>query len=142
MAITTAIANSFKQEALDGVHEAGDVYKFALIKSGHAGVFNKATTNYSDLGADEVANGNGYATGGQVLAGRISALTGDVANVTWTDPLWDPATISADGGLIYNSSQGNKAVMTVSFGGTVISTAGPFTADLPATGAAALLRIN
>jgi hypothetical protein len=140
--ITTALANSFKLEVLDGVHAAADVYKCALIKAGYAGTFDKTIDNYSDLGTDEVANGNGYVTGGQVLAGRVSALTGDVANVTWADPVWDPATIAADGVVIYNSSKGNKVVMVGSFGGTVASTNGPFTADLPASGAAALIRIN
>lgn len=142
MPITTALTLTYKDELLDAVHEPGDVYKFALIKSGAAGTFDKNTTNYSQLGADEVANGNGYTTTGQVLAGRVRARTGDVSHLTFADPVWDPATISADGGILYNETQGGKVLSVHSFGGTITSTNGPFTADLPVSGAAALIRIN
>lgn len=142
MPITTAVALSYKLEVLDGIHLAADVYRIALIKKAPAGTFDKTTDNYSDLGADEVAAGGGYAAGGQILAGRVSALTGDVAHVTWADPVWDPATIESDGAVIYNSSRGNKVVMTINYGGTVTSTNGPFSVDLPASGAASLIRLN
>lgn len=140
--ITTALCNSYKKELIDGVHLAADVYMIALIKPGMAGTFDKTTVNYSALGADEVANGGGYTTLGQALAGYLSALTGDVANLTWTDPVWAAATIAARGMMIYNSSRGNKAVMVVDFGATITSTAAAFTVDLPATGAAALIRVG
>jgi len=143
MAITNAMCNSYKSEVLDGVHEAGDEYKIALIKSGHAGTFNKTTDNYSDLGADEVANGSGYTTGGKVLASRVVSLDGDVAITDWADPVWAAATISADGALIYNNSQSGKAVAVFAFPTQpTVSTNGSFTAVLPAAAAAtALVRI-
>ena len=55
---------------------------------------------------------------------------------------WSNATISAAGALIYNSSQSNKAIAVISFGGTVASTAGDFTVSFPAADASnAIVRI-
>jgi hypothetical protein len=143
MAITTAICNSFKTEVLNGTHASADVYKAALIKTGHAGTFSKATTNYSALGTDEVANGNGYTTGGVTLAGRAVALSTDTATLDFTDPSWSSATFSADGLLIYNSSKSNAAVAVFLFSNAPVSaTNGTFTAVLPAADASnALVRI-
>jgi hypothetical protein len=62
----SAICESFRQEILEGIHQPGDIYKIALIKSGQARNFGKDLTNYSDLGSDEVEGGNGYTSGGRV----------------------------------------------------------------------------
>lgn len=142
MSITTAVSNQCKQDWLNGVHQPGDTYKAALIKTGHAGTFDKNTDNYSDLGADEVANGNGYTTGGKTLTGFSVGITGDVAHLSFDDPAWTAATFSADGLLIYNSSKSNKVLGVHAFpNAPVAATNGTFTADLPAPGASALLRI-
>lgn len=137
MAITTAVCNSAKKEFLEGVHLAADVYKIALIKASHAGTFNKNTTNYSDLGADEVV-GTGYSAGGATLAGYASALNGDVASIDWSDATWAAASISADGAIIYNSSKSNKALQVIAFADTgaipVTSTAAAFTVTIPSSG--------
>lgn len=139
MAVTTAMCNSYKLDGHNGVHQPGDDYKIALIKAGHAGTFGKATTNYSDLGSDEVANGNGYTTGGKSLTSRAASLDGDAAIVDFADPVWTAATISADGALIYNASRSNKAVAVFSFGGTITSTNAAFSATIPAPAAATAL---
>lgn len=137
MSITTAVCNTFKKEALEGVHEASDTYKIALIKTSPAGTFGKATTNYSDLGADE-ASGTGYSAGGATLAGYATGLSGDTAYIDWNDATWATASISADGALIYNATQGNKAVQVINFADTgsvpVTSTAGTFTVTIPSSG--------
>jgi hypothetical protein len=140
MAITAAICNSFKQEILQGVHEASDEYMIALYPS--SATLSKATTAYSSSG--EVANGNGYDTGGKLLVGFSVTLDGDTAILDWTtDPSWAAATITARGALIYNSSQSNKAVAVLDFGGDISSTAGTFTVTLPAPAAATgLIRIT
>lgn len=142
--ITSALCNSYKQEILRGVHLDTDTYKLALIKTGHAGTFGKATTNYSQLGSDEVANGAGYTTGGFTLSGFSVGLTGDTAHLSFADPTpLANATLSADGFLIYNATQGDKAVVVVLFSNApVASTNGPYAVDLPAAGASALIRIT
>src|SRR3954468_16788997 len=119
MSITTALANSFKLEALQGVHEAADTYKILLLKAGTAGTWDKTATNVgtpgagapstANVGTDE-ASGTGYTSGGLTLTGYNAVLTGDVASLDWADAVWPAASISADGAIIYNSTQGGKVV--------------------------------
>lgn len=151
MAITTSMANSYKQELFSGTHASGDVYKAALIKVGHAGTYNASTLNAgtpgtgtpttSNLGTDEVT-GTGYTANGATLSGFSVTLQGSTAVLDFTSPTWSTATISAVGVMIYNSSKSNKVVGVFDFGGTITSTAGTFTATMPAVGAStSLLRI-
>lgn len=140
MAVVTCMVNSFKGEILQEGHNlTTDTLKIALIKSGESRTYDHTTTNYSELIAgttDEVANGNGYTTGGATLqnASLVIDQTNDVAHVDFDDVTFTSATISASGALIYNTSNSNKAVAVISFGGTVASTAGTFTIQLPAAG--------
>ena len=138
MAITTAVCNSYKQEILEGVHASADTYKIALFTS--SATLGAATTAYSST--NEVANGNGYTTGGVTLTGFTSGLADGVAYITFADASWANATITARGCLIYNSSKSNKAVAAFDFGGDITSTNGTFTVDLPVAGASALIRIG
>jgi O-glycosyl hydrolase len=137
MTITTAICNSYKQEVLEGVHESTDTYKVALYTS--SATLNASTTAYSST--NEVANGNGYSTGGLTLQNFQSGLSSSTAYITFDDPVWTTATITARGCLIYNSSKSNKAVAAFDFGSNISSTNGNFTVDFPAAGASALIRI-
>jgi hypothetical protein len=136
MSITTAIADSFKQEILDGIHLAADVYKIALYTS--AASLDKTTTVYSST--NEVV-GAGYTAGGQTLAGRTNGISGDTAYLTFTNPVWAAASITARGCIIYNSSRSNKVLAVFDFGSDIISTAGNFTVVLPAAGLTAAIRI-
>lgn len=136
MAITTAICNSYKQEILEGVHATADTYKIALYTS--AATLGAGTTAYS---ATNEVSGTGYTAGGATLTGLLTGLATGTAYLTFTDPTWASATITARGCLIYNSSKSNKAVAAFDFGGDVTSTNGTFTVDLPVAGASALVRI-
>lgn len=140
MPITAALCNSYKQEILQGVHAAADVYKMALYTS--AATINKSTTVYS--ATNEVANGNGYAAGGATLTGFSVTLDGDTAILDFTtDPTWPAATITARGGLVYNNSKSNKAVASLDFGADITSTNDVFAVTLPAPAAATgLVRIG
>lgn len=139
MAITQALCNSYKQEVLQGVHLAADVYKIALYTS--TATLDKTTTVYA--ATNEVANGNGYATGGLTMAGFTTGLSGDTAYIDFTtDPQWTAASITARGALIYNSTRANKAVAVLDFGADITSTNDNFTITLPAAGATALIRIT
>ena len=136
MAITSALCNSFKQEILEGVHSSEDTYKIALFTSSAS--LDSSTTAYS---ATSEASGTGYDAGGKVLSGLSTGLSGSTAYLTFSDPVWLDATITARGCLIYNSSKSNKAVAVFDFGSDIISVNGTFTVDLPAAGASALIRI-
>ncbi|MEK9917811.1 MAG: hypothetical protein VW496_00320 [Pelagibacteraceae bacterium] len=144
MAITTAMCTTFKSELLGGIHDLDtDSIKLALIKASPSGSYGAATTNYSDVtGASDEASGTGYSAGGQVLDGATIATSGTTAYVDFTDEVFSNVTLSADGCIIYNASQSNKAICTIDFGGTVSATAGDLTIEFPAAGAStAVIRI-
>ena len=152
MAITTAIANSFKAEMLAGTHVPGDVYKILLLKVGAAGTYSSATTNVgtpgsgtpssSNVGTDEVT-GTGYTSGGLTLSGYSATQTGSVARLDFSSAAWSSSTISAIGAVIYNSSKSNKVVGVYDFGGTFTSTSSTFTVNMPAVGdTTSLVRVS
>ena len=72
MAITSAIANSFKQEILVGTHNftasSGNTFKIALIKANasQSGTYNDGTKNNSVVtgNSEELATGSGHRTEG------------------------------------------------------------------------------
>ena len=126
MAITTAMCTSFKSELLGGVHDLDtDTLKIALIKASPSGTYGAATTNYSDVtGNSDEASGTNYSAGGQNLDGAAITTSGTTALVDFTDEVFSDVTVSCDGCIIYNSSQSNKAICVIDFGGTVSATAG------------------
>ena len=139
MAISSAVCTSFKEEVLGGIHDLDtDVLKIALFTSSAS--LDATTTLYTSV--NEVANGNGYTTGGETLAGATIDSSGTTAFVDFTDVTWSNATITAAGALIYNSSQGDKAIAVLSFGGDKTSTDGDFTVQFPTADASnAVLRL-
>ena len=125
---------------------AGDVFKIALGVATPAGTYGAATTNYSNLGADEVT-GAGYTAGGfaWTAAQNITpATSGTSAFWQWSvNPSWTSATFSTSGCIIYNTSSLNKAVYVGSFGGVQTVTGGTLTALLPTNGVGtSLLLLN
>ncbi len=145
MAITTAMCNSFKQELLGGVHDLDtDTLKVALIKQSPTGNYGADTSNYSDITDDtDEAVGTNYTATGQTLDSATISLSGSTAFVDFADEVFVNLTISADGCIIYNASQGNKAIAVFDFGTTVTSTAGDFTVVFPAADASnAVIRIS
>lgn len=144
MAITTAMCNSFKQELLGGVHDLDtDILKIALIKSSPTGTYNASTTNYSTVtGNSDETTGTNYTSGGNILTGATIALSGSTATVDFADTTWSSATIAADGCIIYNTSQANKAVAVIDFGGTKTSSNGDYVVQFPTADASnAIIRI-
>lgn len=144
MAITTAICKSFKEELLGGVHDLDtDTLKVALIKETPTGTYDNTTANYSDVtGNSDEATGTGYTAGGQDLDSVTISLDGTTAIIDIADETFSTVTVSADGCIIYNSSQGNKAIAVFDFGGTKSSTNGDFTIVFPTADADnAILRL-
>ena len=150
MAISQAMVTSFKVEILDGVHNFGtgvvrastaaDVFKIALYTS--SATLSAATTAYTTT--DEVSSsGTNYTAGGQTLTvSQVPTSTGTTAWLDFDDITWASATLTANGALIYNATQGNKAVAVLAFGGDKTSTAGNFTIQFPAAASTtAILRI-
>ena len=139
MAISQAMCTSFKAEILDEVHDlVADTIKIALFTSSAS--LGASTTAYST--ANEVANGNGYATGGVELTSRAVATSGTTAYFDAADPSWTSATFTANGALIYNSSASDKAIAVLAFGGDFTVAGGTFQIVFPAAGANAIIRID
>lgn len=142
MAITQALASTFKQELLEGIHNfaasGGDTFKIALYTS--SATLDSATTVYTTSGE---SSGTGYTAGGEDLTNVGVSLSGTTAYLDFDDVTWTAATISAAGALIYNSTQGDKAVAILSFGATYSSTNGNFTVTFPAnTSTTAVILLN
>jgi hypothetical protein len=116
----------------------------ALIKASPSGTYDASTTNYSDItGNTDEAVGTNYTATGQELDSATITLSGSTAFVDFADEVFLNLTIAADGAIIYNSSQDNKAVAVFDFGGTVTSTSGDFTIVFPTADASnAVIRIS
>jgi len=142
MAITQAVCNSFKKELLDGVHDldsGGDAFKLALYTS--QATINAATTSFTT--GNEVAASGQYASGGSQLQSQQTSVASGVAIVDFADLSFTGVTLTARGALIYNSTDSNRAVCALDFGGDKTATAGTFTIQFPAfTTSAAILRIS
>ena len=151
MAITQTLATSFKVEILDGIHNFGvgvirastaaDTFKIALYST--LATLDSTTTVYTTL--NEVT-GTGYTAGGNTLVISqvpTSTSTETTAWLNFDNSSWTTASFSADGALIYNSTQGNKAVAVLNFGSTKTTTSQTFTVTFPAsTSDAAIIRIS
>ena len=143
MAITQAIANSFKKELLDGdmsfKQTGGDTYKIALYIS--TATLNSTTSNYITGG--EVGATGQYAAGGGALVNLGTSMTAGVARCDFADRSFTGVSLTARGALIYNTSSTNKAVAVLDFGADKAATSGTFTIQFPAfTTSAAILRIG
>jgi len=141
MAITQAMATSFKQELLTGTHNftngTGDTFKIALFTS--SATLGASTTAYST--SNEVS-GTGYTAGGNTLTNVTPSTSGTTAFTDFADTTWSSATITARGALIYNSTESNKAVVVLDFGSDKTSTNGDFTIQFPTADASnAIIRI-
>ena len=139
MAISQVLCTSFKKELLEGTHIFGThTFNIALYTS--AATLNADTTVYS---TDNEVSGTGYSAGGVALF-DVTVSSGDgVGFVDFSDATWASSSFTARGALIYNSSQGNKAVMVLDFGDDKTSNNSTFTVGMPAnTSTTALIRIT
>ena len=138
MAITQAMATSFKSEILQEGHNlASDTIKIALYTS--SATINATTTAYS---ATNEISGTGYSAGGVTLTSTTVATTGTTAYFDADDPEWTSASFTARGALIYNSTNADKAIAVLDFGGDFTVSSGTFRIVFPAAGASAIIRID
>jgi hypothetical protein len=70
------------------------------------------------------------------------ATSGTTAYFDAADPSWTSATFTANGAMIYNSSNSNKAIAILAFGGDFTVAGGTFQIVFPAAGANAIVRID
>lgn len=160
MANTQSMCTSFMSELMYGYHQFGqptltsrgslttptnDTFKGALYLA--SATINASTTAYSSTGE---VTGTGYTAGG-VTVTNATPPTYTNASSTAGVAYWTPSasltyttvtlTTAFDTVLIYNSTQGNRAVSVHTFGSQTI-TAGTFTLTMPSnTTTTALLRL-
>ena len=149
MAISQAMATSFKTDILQAFHNFGttvtrggtgaDTFKLALYTS--SATMDATTTAYS--ATNEVGASGSYSAGGGALTiSTTPTSTSTTAFLSFSNLTFTTATITARGALIYNSTNSNKAVAVLDFGADKTSTAGNFTIQFPtADSTNAIIRI-
>ena len=150
MAISQAMCTSFKVELLSGGHnfnttnvartvDTADVFEIALFTS--SATLDATTTAYST--SNEVPSTGNYSAGGNTLTiSQVPTSSSTTAFIDFADTTWSSATITANGALIYNSTNSDTAVAVLAFGGDKTSTAGDFTIIFPTADASnAIIRI-
>jgi hypothetical protein len=147
MAITQAFCTSAKVGMLKGLYDftnGADVFKLALFRAQASivGTFGAATTNYSDMGADE-ASGTNYTAGGSSLTNVTPTSSGTTAYTDFADLVFSNVTITTSGCLIYDSTVGNAAIGVFNFGADKTATAGDMTIIFPTADATnAIIRLT
>jgi hypothetical protein len=141
MAITSTLTTSFKKELLEATHNfsasGGNSFKLALFTSSAS--LGESTTAYS---TSNEASGTNYTAGGGALTNVAPTSSGTTGFTDFADLTFSNATVTARGCLIYNSTNSDKAVAAIDFGGDKTSTAGDFTIVFPAAAAStAIIRI-
>jgi len=148
---TQAMTTSFKTELLNAYHNfsatnpartinTADTFKAALYLA--SATVNAGTTVYSTTGE---VTGTNYTPGSITItswnaptSSGTTAYTTPTASFTYTNVTLSTAF---DAVLIYNSSQGNRAVSVHTFGSQTV-TAGTFTLTMPTNSSTlALLRL-
>jgi hypothetical protein len=152
MANTQAMATSFKGELLNAYHNfsaanpahtlnTADAFKAALYLA--SATMNATATAYT---ATNEVSGTGYTAGGVTTgawnapstSGGTTGYTTPTGSITYTTVT---LTTAFDAVLIYNNTQGNRAVSVHTFGSQTV-TAGTFTLTMPANATAtALIRL-
>jgi hypothetical protein len=145
MANSQGIANSFKSEVMMGYHQLGaptltsrgsltaptnDAIKAALYLA--SATTNNANTAYTATGE---VSGTNYVAGGVTVTNANAPSTSSGVGI-WTPSasiVYTTVTLSTafDAVMLYNSTQGNKAIGVYTFGSQTV-TAGTLTLTMPA----------
>lgn len=159
MANTQAICTSFKKELLQGVHAFGpatgaaaparsagvadNIFAALFFASSPGGILGAGTTAYSTTGEVTNSSGTGYTPGGVAATIPAANVINNGTSGVMTPSvnfIWNALTITTafDAVLLYNSSQGNKAISVHTFGAQTI-TAGTLTLQMPSNVAGSAL---
>jgi hypothetical protein len=144
MAITSAICTSFKVELLKGVHDftatTGDTFKIALYTS--SATLGASTTAFTTDNEITNSSGTAYTSGGATLTSVTPTTDSTTAVCDFADVSFTSASFTANGALIYNSSESNAAVAAIAFGADKTVSSGTFTIQFPTAGATtAIIRL-
>jgi len=119
MAITVYTYNHLMAEALKGNFDGvNDELRISLVNDY---VFDADHTDWSSASSYELANGNGYTVGGELLLNKTVEQVDGIVVWDSSDILWSPDTIDlgpTTGAVIRNVTAGNKLVSYIDFGGS------------------------
>jgi hypothetical protein len=150
MSILQTATTSFKVQLMQGLHNFGptspDTFKIALY------------TAAADLGADTTvytttnevsSSGTNYTAGGNTLVISVTPTSANnsanvpTAFISFATSTWTNVTFTCRGALIYNSTQGNKAVAVLDFGSDKVASSDNFQVTFPTADAnSAIVRIS
>lgn len=142
MAIVQTMCTSFKAEVAQGLHNftrgTGNVFKLALyVATANLGA---DTTVYT---ASNEASGTNYTAGGIALTNITPLAASNTGYWSFDDATFSNVTLTCAGALIYNSTNGNRAVCVLNFGQTITKTASNLVVTFPPMGATdSILRIS
>ena len=142
MAIVQTMCTSFKAEVAQALHNftagTGDVFKLALyVATANLGA---DTTVYTST--DE-ASGTNYTAGGIALTNITPLAANGTGYWSFDDATFSNVTLTCAGALIYNLTNGNRAVCVLNFGQTITKTASNLVITFPPMGATdSVLRIS
>lgn len=142
MAIYQTMCTSFKAEVAQALHNfttgTGNVFKLALYVA--TADLGADTTVYTATGE---ASGTNYTAGGIVLTNITPTTSGTTGYWSFQNATFTNVTLSCAGALIYNSTNQNRAVCVLNFGGTIVKTAQNLVITFPAAGeTSSVLRIT
>lgn len=154
MANSAGLCSSFKSEILLGAHQLGAVtiVSRTSLTSPTVDTIKAALfmVSASRTVADTVYNTTGEVSGTGYTAGGVTVTNATAPSTSGTTGIWTPSasfvyttvTLSTafDAVLVYNSTQGNRAISVHTFGSQTV-TAGTFTLTMP-THAAGTALVN
>lgn len=118
MAVTISLYDHTALRFANGSNVAGDTYKLKLLT---AATFDATHTTLAATGGTEVANGNGYTTGGATLGGVAITQSGNDAKFDANDVTWTASggSIVASYGILYNDTDtDDPPVVFIDFDGS------------------------
>jgi hypothetical protein len=119
VAPTISLYNHTSARFASGANAAGDTYKVKLLT---AATFNATHTTLAATGGTEVANANGYTTGGATLANvAVTTVTTNDAKFDADDVTWTASggAITASFAILYNDTDADDPpVAFIDFDGT------------------------
>ena len=141
MAIYQTMCTSFKAEVARALHDftasTGNVFKIALYVA--TADLSASTTAYTSSGE---VSGTNYSAGGIALTNITPSFQGTTSYWSFQDVTFTNVTLTTNGALIYNSTNGNRSVAVLNFGVNITKSSQNLVITFPAADATnAVLRI-
>ena len=144
MAIFQTMCTSFRAEIAQGLHNfttgTGDVFYLALyLPSADLGA---DTTVYTSTG-EVPSSGTNYTSGGIALTNITPTTSGTTGYWSFQNVTFSNVSLTCAGALIYNTTNGNRAVCVLNFGTTLVKASQDLVITFPtADSTDAVLRIS